>query len=1063
MAKKKARIFRWLLWVVLGFVGLLILLSSLFYLGREVIMQKALTAMNEQRPGELQMGNMNLVPFMHFPSVVIQLKDIRYFSDRTQDPDQLPFLSLDELFVSLNVVDLIRGELRVNQLRLVEGYAHYRIFEDSLSNLERALGIRLAQEGISADSAQDAGMSIDLKKIELDHVALRYEDRLQHHSASLNVKHLESRFKSVDELIEAGLMLDMDIQDLKVSSLELSNRRGIQLEGEVLVDQKRKHVEMRQGSVHWAGLELNTRGTFLYADSSHIDLEFQASNEGLEILNFIFLGVLDLDGLEQIGEGSIGLEGTVEGALNQEQLPEINLNGQARNMAFRLKDYGKEVQAISFDFEASSGRLPDFKDAWISLQGLKAEASEGWILGNIEARGWPSPVFDLQLQGDVDLSGLEQLIRNEHMHHMRGRLKMDALLEGRMDPESDRLFGDEARLELVLENVAFVMGKDSLSDLNGWIELDRNRVRSRDLELVFNQNRAQVDFQVKNALHYALGYQRDVHASLGLHSDVLRPGELLTDTALVRLLGEEVKGLDVELSAGITYAELTRFIKEGSIPSLELSIDGFGVDLDTYADLRGMNARISFNPDSIHVEHLEGKVGQSQLELSCLVENYQYLLDARPDSSCRLEFSLRSDLLRAKDFFHYRGKFLLPPTYEEEYLDDFVFRGKLDLPVETLLSDSGESNFSFDLDEADWRFRNYPLVFQDVRGQFEKRGDTLGIRAFEGHIGESDFTLSAQVANYRDTVRENLSGFVELESGLLDFDELLNVQPARGNENPGPGDSLEQKEAPRLDEISYPDFSFQARIDELRYNGQRLFGIQGKLRSSPSRIFYLDSLITSGESGGSILVDGQLNVSNPYFYTVSADLDLKQVNMDDLKIELQSGEESYFLNERFAGILNAHGLAEVYFTPDLKLDMALTTAMFKVQLLEGRLMNFTALEAVGKFLDNKDLNNVRFSKLDNNFTLVDSQILIPRMAIKSTIGNMILEGEQGLDGSYLYLLRLPTWLVKEAAISRITGDRKQEDEEEIRAMKMGKYMVLTPWSDGEESRVRLGDKREKYR
>jgi hypothetical protein len=106
---------------------------------------------------------------------------------------------------------------------------------------------------------------------------------------------------------------------------------------------------------------------------------------------------------------------------------------------------------------------------------------------------------------------------------------------------------------------------------------------------------------------------------------------------------------------------------------------------------------------------------------------------------------------------------------------------------------------------------------------------------------------------------------------------------------------------------------------------------------------------------------------------------------------------------------------------------------------------------------------VRFSTLRNNFTLMDSKIIIPLMIVESTIGQILIEGEQGLDNAYLYLLHVPTWLVKEAAKSSLSKAEDDNQEDQIHQMKMGNFLMLTAWSDGVTSEVKLGDKREKYR
>ncbi|MCK4747744.1 MAG: hypothetical protein KAT15_11930, partial [Bacteroidales bacterium] len=143
-------------------------------------------------------------------------------------------------------------------------------------------------------------------------------------------------------------------------------------------------------------------------------------------------------------------------------------------------------------------------------------------------------------------------------------------------------------------------------------------------------------------------------------------------------------------------------------------------------------------------------------------------------------------------------------------------------------------------------------------------------------------------------------------------------------------------------------------------------------------------------------------------------------------------------------------------------DMSTTTAMFNMRVVDGALIEFTPLQAAAKFLDNKDLNHVRFAMLRNSFTLIDSRIIVPLMNVESTAGQLLIEGEQGLDNSYLYLVRVPVWLVKGAAKSVLSNAGDDQEEDQIQTMKMGKFLPLTVWSDGVESGVRIKDKREKY-
>jgi hypothetical protein len=390
-----------------------------------------------------------------------------------------------------------------------------------------------------------------------------------------------------------------------------------------------------------------------------------------------------------------------------------------------------------------------------------------------------------------------------------------------------------------------------------------------------------------------------------------------------------------------------------------------------------------------------------------------------------------------------------------------------------LTHDSLDLNFDLDIWELAWNFSYYPLRFNDFSIKMERQGERLLIENFQGKVGESNLKMKATLENFQDTLVENLKGELVLESELLDFNRLLNYQlPEEAGEaslsadDPDVSESGngESREPPRLDQINYPQFSFKVDIGELRYGDFNFFNLKGRLRSSNKKIFHLDELSLAGKSGGTMDFEGQFNVANPYLYTFSAELDLQDMNVDDLDIPMQLGDTIFRLKETFDGLVSADGLAEIFITPDLKVDMASSTAVFNVRIEDGALINFTPLQAAAKFLGNKDLNYVKFATLQNSLplTLIDSRITVPLMNIESTVGQMLIEGEQGLDNSFLYLVRIPPNLAREAARSVLSDSKDKVEEEVIQEMKRGNFYNLTVWSDGTNSDFKLGDKRNKF-
>ncbi len=1076
MARRKYKALRIGGWIIAGFISLILLITLVFYMGRGWIMNRAVTYLNENQPGEVQMGQMNLIPFMNFPNVSLQLRYVSYYEQEVH-PDSLlqePVLSLREIFVTLDVLDLIRGDIEVSQAKTSDGFIRVEVYEDSITNIEYALGIRFGEKAEKDSTAGLPALNVNMDKIELTNILFIMQDRTRDDHINVTINSLESNFSYLPDHVETGLKLDFNVNTLKYLTYRSETSRNIRFESEVILDPVLKEIIVEPSSVKISGLELEAWGTYDFLDEPHLDVAFKASNKGLEVLNYLFRGVLDLDEIEQIGTGSIYLSGNINGYLG-DQLPVIRVNGSAEQIGFRIKSIEKNVTDISFNVYATNGNKLDYSEGLILVDGFSATFPEGTIYCNGSVTNMKVPELNLELMGDIDLAGLEKMLNTSVLDELEGHISLTGEVSGVINKNTGEFLNDAGSLRAILTDVGFIVNQDSahqdsahldsVKNVNGEIYLQENVIGTKDLTFEYNGNQLSFGARMENLLLYLLDFDRDVNADISISSETLYPATFIRDTSLTELLGDELNGLHFSASALVSKQALDAFIHDDSIPTVQLSLDSFGIEIPVYSDISNMNAVLTIGPDSLKLHHLGGTIGESGFSFSGLIANYRALSGKDSSAIVNLQYKVLSDLMRAEDFFTFNREFVLPETYRTEYLEGFHLAGFLELPVSGLMIDSASLDFELNIEDLGWNFRYYPLKFEQFQIHIRRNGDLLHIDNFQGNVGESNLKMSATIGNFTDTLKENLYGNLAIESDLLDFNELLNYQLPDELQDTTMMDTTEVREPPRLDQIDYPQFKFLLDIGELRYGDYKIFGMNGRLRSTRDKIFYLDSLVTSAESGGSMEFSGHFNVSNPWMYTFSTDFNLKDVDFNDLDLEMQAGEETYTLKEKFAGLVSTNGLAEIFITPDFRVDMSSTTAVFNVQLKDGALINFTPLQAAAKYLDNKDLNHVRFATLSNSagsFTLIDSRISIPMMNIESTVGQLLIEGEQGLDNSYLYLLRLPTWLVKGAAKSRLSKAEGEQEEDQIREMKIGNFLRMTAWGNGEESEVKLGDKRDKY-
>ena len=283
---------------------------------------------------------------------------------------------------------------------------HMEVYEDTVSNLENALGFRFGEESVQEEEKKEGSVfAIDLDKIELVNISVRMDDRVMDEHLGAKVNRLESSFSYLEGLIRAAIEVDVDINMVKYLTFNEYIDKNIYLNGSIIFDPKAHLFDVEPSSLRVSGLEFETWGSLDFRETPRVDFAYTANNEGLELLNFLFRGVLDLDEIEQIGGGSIHLNGTVQGELGDDELPVIRMNGNAEDLGFRIKSLDKNVTDISFQMFASNGRKSDLSEGILNLTKFHAQFPEGSINANLTASNMLRPELNVEVDATVNMEG----------------------------------------------------------------------------------------------------------------------------------------------------------------------------------------------------------------------------------------------------------------------------------------------------------------------------------------------------------------------------------------------------------------------------------------------------------------------------------------------------------------------------------------------------------------------------------------------------------------------------------------------------------------------------------
>ncbi len=1065
MKKLLRGIGRWIIRLLIGFFSLIAILVIVFQIFRGSITDKALQIINEQQAGEISIERLNLRPFLNFPNISLRFREVTYLeANSTRENDAAPILQIDNVFLSLDVVQLIRGRYEVSKIRLGEGQMNYIVGADSISNIEKALGLDNIEE-TDQDTRDTSQIYLDLESLEIRNLAIHYSDMTTGDSVGLHLNGFESAFSYYPEQIIVEVMLQTELSNVHLKGVKLDRPRSVSFGSSLHYDRVTQMVLLEQSMLDIADAIFEMNGEIDVREQM-INVGFTARNTGIDLLNFLLSGVLDMDAIEQTGEGIITLEGTAMGSF-KDNIPVVRVDVNAQDVGFRIHSVGQSVSDIRFRGSFTNGTKADLSEAAMELQDFQVRFPTGSIDANLALENFVNPSVSLEWDGDADLSLINEIIDTKQIRKMKGDLRFAGGIDGVIDKSSGKFLEDAGALSVFMKGVSLSLPENEIADLNGELYLEEKYTGVRDVEMQLDNNNLQVDFQLENFLPYLMDFAVVPGATVELESETLYLERILGDTIFQGPVTDLGFRVDITTGAG-DFKKLLG--EDAQIPDLRIALQNFQADIPGLPPFSRVKGMLNTNDSVINFSRFRGKIGESDFDIDGEVGNYNAFL--QKDSTARLYARLKveSDRLRASDLLQPEDEPEGENTqFANEEVQDLLFKVNIETTVSDMLNYSGLPNINIHSEELRWKLKNYPDPFTAFTFDIEKSDSLLHVRNLSGRVGESNLEISSRIYHLFDSI-DRRHGELSVRSDLLDIDRLAAYQtsgtPSADTtqaDNTTDQDNETSQGSLDLDEIKFPDLDLNLDIRELRIKGNSMQKMKGLVQLKPSKVVYFDKFSVRSETGGIFSLDGQFNLIDPEHYILSANLEIDTVNVRDFDLPITIGDSVYSLEENFNGILSAKGLAEFFINPDLSLNIDLSTAMFYITLEDGRVKNFAPLKELSRFTGKKELTNLKFGKLSNprGFILSDGKIDVPLMKIESTLGVILLEGTQYLDGDFLYLARVPWDLVKETVWNLLTGPKESKDEQ-VREMEAQKFMPVTIYSKDGETEVKRKDRRDQY-
>ncbi|WP_020537236.1 AsmA-like C-terminal region-containing protein [Lewinella cohaerens] len=246
-----------------------------------------------------------------------------------------------------------------------------------------------------------------------------------------------------------------------------------------------------------------------------------------------------------------------------------------------------------------------------------------------------------------------------------------------------------------------------------------------------------------------------------------------------------------------------------------------------------------------------------------------------------------------------------------------------------------------------------------------------------------------------------------LQATELDIDQLMALgAPSEiaqeEAEATGTTDSLAQAEVEKREFFTrFLDGTFAAEIQSFNYDLVEGEDFKGNLTFKDGTMTIAGNTKTMD---GEFLLDGEMRFTETPVLT--AKLSGNRINIYEFFRQSENFGQDFLVADNLEGQLDTRIFVEAHFDNAGNFQEDQLRVLAGVGLKDGVLKDFAMLEDFSTFVNIRDLQEIRFTSLQNFFEVRNSKLYLPVMFIQSNALNMTISGEHTFDQDINYFVKV---------------------------------------------------------
>lgn len=363
------------------------------------------------------------------------------------------------------------------------------------------------------------------------------------------------------------------------------------------------------------------------------------------------------------------------------------------------------------------------------------------------------------------------------------------------------------------------------------------------------------------------------------------------------------------------------------------------------------------NSEVLTISHFNGKVKSGKFKGNTIIKSFSNP-DVNLDLSIQADISDFASLLESKYLSDLKGIVIADIKYNGAYKTG----SRIDKQT------TGQATFT------GFSFVYNNTNISNLNGTAEFRDNKVYFDGLTCNIGTSDLKANGYIENISNYIfheEKNIHASLNLFSDKLILDDILGL-------------AIEQAPTAKSTSMFPPHISFNAllSVNSLTYKKLSTQNISGNFSLSDEIL--RGTGISINALGGQITADGLINGRYGNKAQIVTKANFKGVDITQLFYQFSEFGQNSLVSSNIKGNADASVNFATSLYSDFSVNIESVEAIGEVVIRNGELNDFEPLQALSKFLDAKELRNIKFQTLKNRIEISHKTVLIPNMQIKSS-------------------------------------------------------------------------------